>query len=323
MGAEMATSGSYNYTDQRNQLITDALSKIGAISDDETPSDSDMSLGNRTLNRMVKAWQAQELHLWTKETGILIPQKNQRQYQIYGSGDFSTVDNELQKTTLTAAVIATNTALTVSDSTGFVAGDYIGIVLDTNFIYWDVINTVPNSTTINIVTGMSGAAASGKYVFGFTTKLDQPYKIYSANRYLVNGAIDVPMDPLEYQRYFELPNKEQTGTPISYNYVKSRDYGLINVWLVPENIDYLIKFTYHRRIQDFDTSANTPDFPDEWLEALMLNLAFKLSAHFGKNVGNDYIALEKEATDSLNLVLGSDFEEGAIYLQPDYEGGYG
>lgn len=318
----MATSGSTNYTEQRNQIITDSLYKINAVASEEIPSDADINLGNRELNRLVKSWQAQELHLWTTQTGVLIPQKGQREYEIYSSGDFATVDNELQRTALDGAVASTDTVLTVLDSTGFAVSDNIGIVLDTNYIYWDTITSIPDSTTINITSGMSGAAASGKSVFGFTTKLDQPYKIYSVNRNIVSGDVDIPMDYLDYQSYFELPNKSQEGTPVSYNYVKRRDFGLLSIWPVPQNIGQLIRFTYHRRIEDFDSSNNTPDFPDEWLDSLVINLAYKLAPYFGKNVGNDYVALKDEATDSLKLVLDSDNEQGSFFLQPNYEGGY-
>lgn len=67
--------------------------------------------------------------------------------------------------TLTAGEPLAETTIVVGDTTGMVAGDRVGIVLDTGVIDWDIIASVTDATTFVITNGMAGAAAIGKKVF--------------------------------------------------------------------------------------------------------------------------------------------------------------
>ena len=62
----MATSGSINFSINRNEIITEALELLGAISFGETPSANEITSCARTLNLMIKAWNGQGIHLWTE-----------------------------------------------------------------------------------------------------------------------------------------------------------------------------------------------------------------------------------------------------------------
>ena len=73
----MATSGTTTFTSTQNDIISDALSEINVIGEDEVPSNYDLKLSTRILNRMVKAWELQGIHLWTKTTALVFLQKNQ------------------------------------------------------------------------------------------------------------------------------------------------------------------------------------------------------------------------------------------------------
>ena len=66
------TSGTINFNEPRNEIISDALSMIRAYGVGETPSLSDIELGARTLNRMIKAWQADGIHLWKKSVAFFV-----------------------------------------------------------------------------------------------------------------------------------------------------------------------------------------------------------------------------------------------------------
>ena len=63
----MATSGSTNFTLNRDELIKDALLDIGAVSQDDTPSASIVNSASRKLNMMLKAWQTFGLQLWKEQ----------------------------------------------------------------------------------------------------------------------------------------------------------------------------------------------------------------------------------------------------------------
>ena len=73
----MATSGSTDFNSTRNEIIYDALRRINVLGENEIASAYDLELTNRVLNRMVKAWEAQGIHLWTKSQAVLFLQKDQ------------------------------------------------------------------------------------------------------------------------------------------------------------------------------------------------------------------------------------------------------
>ena len=84
----MATSGSVDFNQTRNEIIKDALILIGGIEDDETPEDFQLDYANRMLNRMIKAWMKEGLKLWVVKEGELDLAKGQSSYTIGPSGDY-------------------------------------------------------------------------------------------------------------------------------------------------------------------------------------------------------------------------------------------
>lgn len=61
----MTTSSSTNFTLTRDEIIQEALEQIGAIGIGDTISATDITTCSRTLNMMIKAWEAKGIHLWT------------------------------------------------------------------------------------------------------------------------------------------------------------------------------------------------------------------------------------------------------------------
>ncbi len=70
-----------------------------------------------------------------------------------------------------------------------------------------------------------------------------------------------------------------------------------------------------RPFDDFDAKINTPDLPQEWYEAIIYNLAVRLSTEYG--VDDPTIdRLERYAASSLGTVLDFDTEPGSLYFSP-------
>lgn len=63
----MATSGSTNYSSNRDDLIAEAFLKIGVGNEGETLAADYISKATRTLNYMIKAWSSYGLQLWKRE----------------------------------------------------------------------------------------------------------------------------------------------------------------------------------------------------------------------------------------------------------------
>jgi len=78
----MPTSGSTDYTTNRDSIITGALRLIGAVAQGETPTASQISEGAEALNFMVKAWSVDGMPLWAIKEYSLQPVVATRVYRI-------------------------------------------------------------------------------------------------------------------------------------------------------------------------------------------------------------------------------------------------
>ena len=61
----MATSGSYDFTITRDQIIAGALRLLGVIGQGDTPDAAQLSDCSEALNLLIKAWEAEGLPLWS------------------------------------------------------------------------------------------------------------------------------------------------------------------------------------------------------------------------------------------------------------------
>lgn len=230
----MATSGSTDFSQTGLEIIEDAFYLAGAAQIEEGLSNEDFTLGKRVLNRMVKHWQTNHIHLWR-----------------YAEGSFSTV-----------------------------------------------------ADTQSYTMGTGG---------DFTTR---PLKITSMRH--VENSIDTPMFPLAREEYFDLPDKAASGKPTNFYYDPqggATATGTLYIWPVDDAANTL-KFTYMRQFEDFDAGANDPDFPQEWLDCLVYNLAVRIGHHFG--TGTDEVKLEAERM--LEECKGFSREDpGSIYIGLDYQ----
>jgi hypothetical protein len=86
----MATSGSSNYSLTRNDIIQEALELIGVAAAGETPAAADVSTADRSLNIMIKGWQAKGINLWRQTEGILTATAGQASFTMGTGGDFTT-----------------------------------------------------------------------------------------------------------------------------------------------------------------------------------------------------------------------------------------
>lgn len=83
----MTTSGSVDFTVNRNEIIESALQAIGVIAVGQTMSASHVSTGARWLNLIVKQWQGAAdmspgLKVWSRKRGYIFPQTNKHEYAL-------------------------------------------------------------------------------------------------------------------------------------------------------------------------------------------------------------------------------------------------
>lgn len=163
------------------------------------------------------------------------------------------------------------------------------------------------------------ATASYTIGNGMTIDTPKPLRIIQAFNRNNSSNVDIPMRIITKDEYWRLGNKASTGNPIQLMYDPNNLYGTIFLFPVPDTTSIAnnsIHIIYQRPYEDFDAANDTPDFPQEWHDALKFGLASRLAPEYGvpateRNLINqDMMRIKQEA-----LNMGT--EEGSFYFQVD------
>lgn len=309
----MSTSGSSNFTINRDEIITEAMEICGVIAAGETIPAVDLQSAARKLNMMVKAWVTQGLHLWAMEEATLFLSLGSQSYSLGPTGDHCT--NSYVQTTLSTDEAMNSTSIGITSATGMSASDNIGIVLDSGAIHWTTISGAPGSTT-TIATGLASAATAGNVVFAYTSKINRPQRIVSAYRRSI-ATQDTPIELIGRDEYVELSNKTTRGKCVEAFYDPQLTLGVLYTWPTADLATDVIRFWYERAIEDFDASVDNPDFPIEWGEALVYGLADRLAPAYRLPLADRQI-INAEAKGKLALAVEFDRETASVSFAPDY-----
>ena len=309
----MATSGSVDFSVSRDNILTDALIIVGAVGPDDTVPTNWTTHAARQLNKLVKALQSKRIGLWARKTGYILPISDTNSVSLGPSGGHATLS--YSQTTLTVASAALATTVTVSSTTGFGDTRAVGIELDDGTIQWTTQSGAAVGSVITVATALTDDASIGNYIYVYTTKLQRPVRIVEAYLSDLEGPTDVEMEVVAKAMYETIPTKESEGAPNTLNYDPQLDQGVAYFWPRFDSVRSVIKIIFQRPFEDFDASGDTPDFPQEWYDALCYQLAVRLAPVYGMP-GADRQMLSQEANAALMLALENEPEEGSFLLQP-------
>jgi hypothetical protein len=312
----MATSGSVDFSVNRDEIIKDAMFEIGALGDSETPTDADIQLYARYLNRLVKQWQGQAdfapgLKMWSRKRATLYLQNEENSYSLGPSGDHWALSP--LETTLSVAATSGASSVTVTTVTGISSGMYIGIRQDDNSIHWTTVNGAPSGSVVSLTAGTTDDCSAGAAVFAYTTKARRPLQFVSLM--WVNAANnELPMTPIPVQDYELLVRKINVGTPGMYYYESQLTDGVMYLNCYPSDTSARLQAVYISPIEDFDASTDTPDYPQQWYRALHFGLAVDIwgTARQGEPTKR-LIGLRDEA---IAMARNQDVETTVSYFQP-------
>lgn len=309
----MATSNSTDYNRTATEIVNRALRNLGVLAQEETPAAAELQDGLEALNVMVKTWQVEGINLWKQEDLILWLVKGQTKYTL-GTDHAATT---WVRTTLSAAAASGAGTLTVSSISGISNLDNVGIVLDDGTLQWDTVNGAPSGSTVTLTGTLNDDAASGNQVWAYTTKAVRPLRVDLPRR-RDSSVQDVPIFTVSRQEYFDTPNKTTQSRPVNVYYDPQLLGGEVHLWPAPETVNDTILLSAKMPIEDFDSLVNTPDFPQEWLNALSWGLAEEMALEYEVPAERHQRIAAKAGT--LRATLSSwDNEENSIYFQPDFE----
>jgi hypothetical protein len=309
----VSTSGSVDYSQNRDQIITRALNVLDVVGVGFTASATQISHAANVLNMLIKSWQGQTdfargLKVWARKRGYLFLQTGQHEYTL--PGDHWT--NSYVTTTTTAAALSGAGTIDIASATGMTDGDYLGVELSTGALQWTTISGAP-STTLTLAASLIANVASGARVFAYTTRATRPLSLIAAVRRDVNGT-DTPMEMLRTATTYEaITLKSATGTPSLVFYEPSLPAGWLSLDTEPTDVTDVLRLTYVRPLEDVDASTDDLDYPQEWFRPLSMGLAREIAPDYGVQWDQQKEMIYKEA---LAIAQQANPEVSDAYFEP-------
>jgi len=165
--------------------------------------------------------------------------------------------------------------------------------------------------TIDLVAG------TASYALGPTGAevINRPIEIANARK--VVDSVETEIRISSRSEYMNQPDKTTQGKPMFVFYDEQLTNGVLYVWPTPDSSTDDIKLSYKSYIEDFDNLSDDPQFPVEWLEAIVYGLAVRLIPKYEVR-GEDAARLTAMASDFLNDAETNDTDMGSIFFMPEY-----
>jgi len=155
-----------------------------------------------------------------------------------------------------------------------------------------------------------------------TVITDKPLKIIQGfyRNTQATPDIDIPVMLLSKQEYNMLGSKFSTGSTNSIFYDPRTLNGILYVYLTPDSntsSNYVLHLVAQMPLDDVNTSTDIPDFPNEWMNCLIWNLADQLAIEYGvpmnyrQEIMNRAMMYKAQLTDW-------DVETTSTFFTPDF-----
>ena len=170
---------------------------------------------------------------------------------------------------------------------------------------------------------MTLTASTSSYNIGTGQTINTPYplKLLQAYRNDSSATTKIQMDIIADYDFNMLPSGS-SGAPIQITYTPRVNYGVIKLWPTPDSTaasGSTITIVYQRPMEYTSASTDTMDIPEEWLGALIYNLAARLAPEWGVPLP-DRQMLKQEAKEMLDRALEFGTEDGSMFFQVDRRG---
>ena len=321
----MALSNSVNWSVDRDTMIKTSMQYMGALGIGETPTTTDYTENSILINMLVKHLQADDIQLWIRKYGYILPHTSVSSVDLGADGD--NVADSYVRTTLSADAASGASSVTVASATGISAGT-VGIELDNGEVQWTTISAPSGSSLPLLGDTLDAAATTGNNVYAYQTKVTRPTTILDAFRRQSSDNIDTPLVRLTESGYNNLSDKTTESVPIQWFYDETLNFGASTApgngkfyfWPRWEDGKSVIVIRYTKPFDDLDASTNDFEFPQMWYLPIMLGLSWLLANKYGlpiKERDNFY----QQFLMTKTAALAFDQEDGSLFISPSYEKG--
>ncbi len=314
----MAISNSIDFIVDNTDIVTEALELLGVLGEGETPNSAQMTSSSRTLNMMVKNWQAEGLNLFAVRTQYLFPRKNQA---LYALGDTTTdhFTEQFNRTRTTAAAIAGANVIEVEDVAGITGSVNIGIASGTD-VQWTTVSGSVSGSDVTLTDTLTLDIPVGSIVYTYAQKASRPMKVLEGFIRLARSNTDIPLGNISRRRYNRLSVKATQGIVNQFYYDPQIAAGNLSLWPTTDDESNIITLFVQRTLSDLDSGTDNPEYPQEWYMPLAYNLALHLAPKYGIPP-QDYAMVERQAITLYERAMGFDEElYTSVYFAVDYRG---
>lgn len=136
--------------------------------------------------------------------------------------------------------------------------------------------------------------------------------------YIGNNSREIQMSRLNRDDYTNLPNKNFTANqPFQYWFDRTIPEPTIFLWPTPNDPFVQMTVWYSRQIMDVGALTNELEIPQRWYEAVVMNLAHRLSLELPQVPMDRVVYLEKMAAQYLNEAEQEERDKSPIYYAPN------
>lgn len=168
---------------------------------------------------------------------------------------------------------------------------------------------------LNRIFGIVLVESQASYQLGTATSTPRPLEIIEL-RLIDTNNNEFPVSLVSRQEYYNLTNKTTSGKPSMAYYDPQLATGVLYIWPTPDDATDVIEGTGKYPIEIFNTLNDTPDFPEEWFEAIKFNLAKRLIPEY--DVPTDKAAyILQMAQESFDIANDFDREHTSIRFAYD------
>ena len=317
----MATSGNYNSTFTRDTILEDAA-EIGGILD---PEGGELSARQkvrlcRYLNNMIKSWQADGMQVWIRKLVGIFLQRNQGTYtfnweqsqyssQIFNGRYIQT--NLVSGSGTTINITSTQGMSVLSSLSG--TNTFIAIERTNGTYHYSNIVSIDSNTQLTISSGGTDYLVGG-YVYYYTDLAPRLSRIYAGYVRSPQG-FDTPVRIITRDEYNLFGVKTTPGQSVQVFYDMGWPTASLRVYPTLNVNGYLLFLEGMFPFQVFTEPSDMPDFPEEWINAIVYGLAEEIAFRYGMDEKR-LAAVAQKAKYWRDMALGMS-QENSIYMQPE------
>jgi len=322
----MATSGSWNYSLTAADIINVVAENLKILQAGGTIATNDQTSLLRRLNLVAKQFQGTAdgspgIKIHTRQRITLFLASGQQSYLIGPASTDARASTQAGRTTLSAAEAAGQTVLSITSNTDtttypgttitMTSGDIIGIELDAGTIQWTTISGTPGATA-TVSDALDSAAASGNYVYWFTSRAQRFPVIESAVlRNSDRNDMELPVYTDLRQYELGIVDKYADGTPTAILVEPLRIATCVTLNSQPTDVTQQIVLTVLYPAEDYDATTDDIAFPQEWLRPLAWQVTLEAAPSYEREWT---AAMQQNYQQAMAIAQALNPENSALYF---------